>query len=210
MSGRKNYKELRDRVRKDPERRKRVEKISRGYDAILALADLRESLGVTQSELAKVLDVSQPNVSKLEHNDDVYLSTLWRYIAALGGKLELRAVFPGQSFTLALPGEAECQQQAQHWQVFHSEQEANLIRDHLQHVAENLQNQHEWNSKEWTRRCAETIAELAQYPLEAQAAILNATLFYCRGALSEVYGKAPDKEDPHQTFGSRPCKAVSD
>jgi predicted transcriptional regulator len=52
---------------------------------VLALGDLRESLGVTQTELAGVLGVSQPNVSKLEGKDDIRLSTLGGYVAALGG-----------------------------------------------------------------------------------------------------------------------------
>ena len=50
--------------------------------------------------LAERLGVSQPNVSKLEaaaaspHAGAIYLSTLGGYIAALGGHLEVRAVFP--------------------------------------------------------------------------------------------------------------------
>ena len=94
MSGHKNFNELHDQVVADPERRARVERTSQEYDAILALADLRESLGMTQAQLAALLEVSQPNVSKLEHKGDVYLSTLSSYVAALGGKLELKAVFP--------------------------------------------------------------------------------------------------------------------
>jgi hypothetical protein len=50
-----------------------------------------------------MLEVSQPNISKLEHKDDVYLSTLENYIEALGGHLELRVVFKDRSIDLALP-----------------------------------------------------------------------------------------------------------
>jgi hypothetical protein len=50
--------------------------------------------------------VSQPNVSHIEQQDDVYLSTLARYIAALGGHLEVLAVFPEETITLLPePGE---------------------------------------------------------------------------------------------------------
>ncbi len=109
MSGRRSFKELRERVVADPERRERVEEIGRAYDAMLGLADLRESLGITQAELAENLGVSQPNVSKLEGKDDIRLSTLGGYVAALGGRLEVRAVFPEHpehNVSVALPGRA--------------------------------------------------------------------------------------------------------
>ncbi|MGH9174619.1 MAG: XRE family transcriptional regulator [Vicinamibacterales bacterium] len=63
-------------------------------DDILALTQLREARSVTQREVTQTLDVSQANISRIEHEDDLYLSTLSSYVAALGGRLELRAVFP--------------------------------------------------------------------------------------------------------------------
>ena len=62
-------------------------------DAI-ALAELRERRGTTQVELAARLGKNQGNVSRLERRDDLYLSTLREYLAALGGELELVARFP--------------------------------------------------------------------------------------------------------------------
>jgi transcriptional regulator with XRE-family HTH domain len=59
----------------------------------LALAELRASRDLTQVHLARALGVSQPNVSRIEHQEDVYLSTLRSYVQALGGQLEIRAVF---------------------------------------------------------------------------------------------------------------------
>ena len=44
--------------------------------------------------LAQTLNVDQSAVSKLEHRTDMYVSTLRRCIAAMGGQLEIRAVFP--------------------------------------------------------------------------------------------------------------------
>jgi hypothetical protein len=38
--------------------------------------------------------VSQAQVSRIENQADLYLSTLRSYIAAMGGELQLRAVFP--------------------------------------------------------------------------------------------------------------------
>jgi predicted transcriptional regulator len=42
----------------------------------LALADLRESLNVTQVQFAEQLGISHGNVSRVEGRTDVYLSTL--------------------------------------------------------------------------------------------------------------------------------------
>jgi hypothetical protein len=59
--------------------------------------------GATQQQIAEVWDVTQANVSQIEHTPDIYLSTLRNYVAALGGRLEINAVFPDQTIRL-LPG----------------------------------------------------------------------------------------------------------
>lgn len=105
MSGRKSFKTLRDRVVADPERRERVEGFGRAYDAVLGLGNLREARGVTQTQVAGSLGVSQPNVSKIEGKEDIHLSTLHGYVEALGGHLEVNAIFPDQTVSLALPDE---------------------------------------------------------------------------------------------------------
>ena len=100
MSGRHSFRKLREKIERDPERQERMDEKRKAYDAILNLAELREAKGLTQSELAERLGMSQPNVSKLEaaaaspYAGAIYLSTLGGYIAALGGHLEVRAVFP--------------------------------------------------------------------------------------------------------------------
>jgi transcriptional regulator with XRE-family HTH domain len=48
---------------------------------------------MTQTKLAETLGVNQSEVSKIEHRTDVYISTLAEYVEALGGRLEIRAVF---------------------------------------------------------------------------------------------------------------------
>ena len=60
----------------------------------MALEELRDALRMTQQELAQTLNVDQSAVSKLEHRTDMYVSTLRRCITAMGGQLEIRAVFP--------------------------------------------------------------------------------------------------------------------
>lgn len=99
----KNFQILRDQVRADPARRERVEQHKRAINLALALATLRESRAVTQNEMARKLAVSQANVSRIEHQENLYLSTLEGYVAALGGKLEVTAVFPDQTVTLLGP-----------------------------------------------------------------------------------------------------------
>jgi hypothetical protein len=59
----------------------------------LELADLRRDRGITQVELASRLGKTQGGISELERRDDVYLSSLREYVEALGGRLELTAVF---------------------------------------------------------------------------------------------------------------------
>lgn len=62
----------------------------------LGLARLRAERQVTQVELAARLDRSQGNISELEGRSDVYLSSLREYVEALGGELEVNAVFDGK------------------------------------------------------------------------------------------------------------------
>lgn len=57
------------------------------------LTELRRVQAVTQVELAALLRTTQSNVSRIEHGDDVLLSTLRSYVEALGGQLEIAVVF---------------------------------------------------------------------------------------------------------------------
>lgn len=68
----------------------------------LGLARIRTERQVTQVELAVRLDRSQGNVSELERRSDVYLSTLREYVEALGGELEINAVFDGERRPIAV------------------------------------------------------------------------------------------------------------
>ncbi|MFM7261705.1 MAG: helix-turn-helix domain-containing protein [bacterium] len=60
----------------------------------LRLSDIREAVGHTQVAIASKLDLGQASVSKIESAADMYLSTLRRYIEALGGELVVSAKFP--------------------------------------------------------------------------------------------------------------------
>jgi len=57
------------------------------------LQEMRKLTGKTQVEVARVLEASQGQVSEMEKRDDYRLSTLRRYVSALGGELEVIANF---------------------------------------------------------------------------------------------------------------------
>ena len=61
---------------------------------LATLKDLRQAVAQTQEELAAALGVGQDTISRLEKRSDMLLSTLRRYVEAMGGKLELVAQFP--------------------------------------------------------------------------------------------------------------------
>ena len=61
---------------------------------LATLKDLRQAVAQTQKELAATLGVGQDSISRLEKRSDMLLSTLRRYVEAMGGKLELVAKFP--------------------------------------------------------------------------------------------------------------------
>lgn len=63
-------------------------------EAEMRLRELRNARDLSQSDLADALQTDQGNVSRLEQQADMYVSTLRRYIAALGGTLEIVAHFP--------------------------------------------------------------------------------------------------------------------
>jgi transcriptional regulator with XRE-family HTH domain len=62
--------------------------------AEMALPELRKAFEVSQEDLAKLLEVTQASVSKMENREDLHLSTLIAYVNALGGKVEILARFP--------------------------------------------------------------------------------------------------------------------
>jgi transcriptional regulator with XRE-family HTH domain len=83
-----------------PELRKAAAERSRQILAEMLLAEVRALTGKSQTDLARVLGVKQPTLSKLEKQDDMRISTLTRIIEALGGEIEIVARFPAGEFTL--------------------------------------------------------------------------------------------------------------
>jgi len=60
----------------------------------MALHELRSARDLTQCNLAEQLNLEQPAISKLERRADMYVSTLRKYIEAMGGELKIIAHFP--------------------------------------------------------------------------------------------------------------------
>ena len=60
----------------------------------MTLAEVRRALKLSQDEIARTLSIGQGSVAKIEKRADMYVSTLRHFIEAMGGQLEIRAVFP--------------------------------------------------------------------------------------------------------------------
>ncbi len=84
-------------ARLDPARRANIEaEAARLHAEYLTLQELRKAKAMTQVQLAQTLGVQQATVAKYERQSDLLLSTLSRYVEAMGGKLKLIVEFPGK------------------------------------------------------------------------------------------------------------------
>jgi len=92
-------------ARMSPESTARAAELTAKLMAEIPLEQLRAARQLTQTNLAQVLGVNQSAVSKLEKRTDMYLSTLRSYIQAMGGQLEIKAVFPEGSVRIELLAE---------------------------------------------------------------------------------------------------------
>jgi DNA-binding transcriptional regulator YiaG len=77
-----------------PERRARATERAQEMLRALPLQELRHARDLTQATLAESMDCGQDEVSKLERRADMLVSTLRRYVEAMGGSLEIVATFP--------------------------------------------------------------------------------------------------------------------
>jgi DNA-binding transcriptional regulator YiaG len=88
----KNIKDLQAKM--SPESQARSEATAERLIQEMALDELRAARALTQEHLSTILGVQQSAISKLERRADMYVSTLRHFIEAMGGQLEIRAVFP--------------------------------------------------------------------------------------------------------------------
>lgn len=69
---------------------------------VSALQMLRREMGISQTELADILDTTQSNVSKMEGGRDIRVAVLKRLIEAKGGHLKMIAEFDGREIEIAV------------------------------------------------------------------------------------------------------------
>lgn len=87
------YKELL--AKESPEMQARVAERVEEASLRIALSMLRDELNISQTELAAMMGIKQPSVARMEQPDnDPRLSTLKRYVQALGGELSLDVTLP--------------------------------------------------------------------------------------------------------------------
>jgi hypothetical protein len=78
----------------------RVRTYERLMDAEELIAQARSRRGENPARIDEALDVSEPTSSEVSVGDDLYLGSLGRYVAALGGRIEVAAVFPDETITV--------------------------------------------------------------------------------------------------------------
>ena len=83
------------------EQRARVSTLVSTELVTLTLRDIREQAGKTQTDIAELTEMTQAELSRFERRDDRKLSTLRKYVEALGGELEVSAVFGHKRVTIA-------------------------------------------------------------------------------------------------------------
>lgn len=78
-------------------RRRRIEaETAREAAKIMTLKDVRKAFHKSQEPVAKALDIEQESVSRIDRRADLLLSTMRKYVAAVGGDLKLIAEFPNR------------------------------------------------------------------------------------------------------------------
>ena len=82
------------RERMSAERQERIRERTQELLEEVPLQELRQARALSRDELAEVLGLNQATISKLERRTDMYLSSLRRFVEAMGGELEITASFP--------------------------------------------------------------------------------------------------------------------
>ena len=101
----KKFQNLRNKM--SQERRDRIDAMTKDMLAEMPMHELRRARQLSQEQLADMLEIKQGSVSKLERRTDLYISTLRRYVEAMGGELTLQARFPEGSVTITQLGQID-------------------------------------------------------------------------------------------------------
>lgn len=76
------------------DRRKRIDDRSKVLVQSIELSKLRKSKALNQTQLAKLMNVTQASISKVESGKDIQISTLQKYVRSLGGEVVITARMP--------------------------------------------------------------------------------------------------------------------
>jgi DNA-binding Xre family transcriptional regulator len=93
-----NFRELQRKM--TPGSRARSEAKANAMLKDMPLNELRAARAMTQEELGNKLGLKQAAISRMERRTDVYVSTLAKFVEAMGGQLEIREVFPDGSIRI--------------------------------------------------------------------------------------------------------------
>ena len=75
------------------DRRARINQRTQEILHEITLKELRQAVELTQKQLAETLKINQAAVSKMESQSDMYISTLRRFLEAMGARLKIIAEF---------------------------------------------------------------------------------------------------------------------
>ena len=94
MSGKhRTYRQIKQEF--SPERQVKIESgAERIKKELKIISTVRQAAGLTQDELAALLDVKQSYISQVENRENITLNTLFSVIAAMGGSIDLTVNFP--------------------------------------------------------------------------------------------------------------------
>jgi predicted transcriptional regulator len=98
MAGRRSFAELRARL--SPEARAKAEAEAQHLGEEMDLSEMRRALKLSQEEIGQTLQIKQGSVAKIEKRTDMYVSTLRRFVEAMGGELEIVARFPDHTIKI--------------------------------------------------------------------------------------------------------------
>lgn len=89
----KKFSELRAKL--PPEVQESARRKAEMFKLDIKLEEIRKARHITQKEIADVVGIKQPSLSKMEKEDDLHLSSLKKLVEAMEGSLNISADFPG-------------------------------------------------------------------------------------------------------------------
>ncbi len=72
-------------------------------DAANAVKAIRSHAGISQNQLASLLNIKQPAVAKMERQNDMKLSTLAQIVRQVGGSMNISVKLPNKSKAIRIP-----------------------------------------------------------------------------------------------------------